>query len=41
MVPGSLADVYHDGDQTVVAHGVANVVTVAPMRDDTGPGPRC
>jgi CubicO group peptidase (beta-lactamase class C family) len=35
-VPGYLAGVYHDGDQTVVAHGVANVVTGAPMRDDTG-----
>src|SRR6266542_6622242 len=35
-VPGYLAGVYHDGDQTVVAHGAANVVTGAPMRDDTG-----
>jgi CubicO group peptidase (beta-lactamase class C family) len=35
-VPGYLAGVYHDGDQTVVAHGLANVVTDAPMRDDTG-----
>jgi CubicO group peptidase (beta-lactamase class C family) len=35
-VPGYLAGVYHDGDQVVVAHGVANVVTGAPMRDDTG-----
>ena len=35
-VPGYLAGVYHDGHQTVVAHGVANVVTGAPMRDDTG-----
>jgi CubicO group peptidase (beta-lactamase class C family) len=35
-VPGYLAGVYHDGDLTVVAHGVANVVTGAPMRDDTG-----
>ena len=26
-VPGYVAGVYHDGDQTVVAHGVANVVT--------------
>jgi len=34
--PGYLAGVYHDGGQTVVAHGVANVVTGAPMRDDTG-----
>src|SRR5438445_9470249 len=35
-LPGYLAGVYHDGDQTVVAHGVANAVTGAPMRDDTG-----
>ena len=35
-VPGYLAGVYHDGRQTVVSHGVANVVTEAPMRDDTG-----
>lgn len=35
-VPGHLAGVYHDGDQTIVAHGVANVVTGAPMHDDTG-----
>jgi CubicO group peptidase (beta-lactamase class C family) len=35
-VPGYLAGVYHDGAQTVVAHGVANAVTGAPMRDDTG-----
>jgi CubicO group peptidase (beta-lactamase class C family) len=35
-VPGYLAGVYHDGDQTIVAHGTTNVVTGAPMRDDTG-----
>jgi len=35
-VPGYVAGVYHDGDQAVVAHGMANVVTGAPMRDDTG-----
>jgi CubicO group peptidase (beta-lactamase class C family) len=35
-VPGYLAGVYHDGDQTVLAHGVANAATGAPMRDDTG-----
>ena len=35
-VPGYLAGVYHDGDQAIVAHGVANVATGAPMRDDTG-----
>jgi CubicO group peptidase (beta-lactamase class C family) len=34
-VPGYLAGVYHDGHQAVVAHGLANVVTGAPMRDDT------
>src|SRR5262245_9148331 len=36
QVPGYLAGVYHDGAQTVVAHGVANAVTGAPMREDTG-----
>jgi CubicO group peptidase (beta-lactamase class C family) len=35
-VPGYLAGVYHDGDQTVVVNGVANVATGAPMREDTG-----
>jgi CubicO group peptidase (beta-lactamase class C family) len=35
-VPGYLAGVYHDGDQSVVSYGVANLVTGAPMRDDTG-----
>lgn len=35
-VPGYLAGVYHDGDQTVVAHDVANVATGAPMGHDTG-----
>ena len=35
-VPGYLAGVYHDGGQAVVAHGLANAVTRAPMRDDTG-----
>jgi CubicO group peptidase (beta-lactamase class C family) len=35
-VPGYLAGVYHDGDRIVVAHGLANMVTGAPMRDDTG-----
>jgi CubicO group peptidase (beta-lactamase class C family) len=34
-VPGYLAGVCHDGEQAVVAHGVANVVTGAQMRDDT------
>jgi CubicO group peptidase (beta-lactamase class C family) len=36
QVPGYLAGVYHDGNQTVVAHGVANALTGAPMGDDTG-----
>jgi CubicO group peptidase (beta-lactamase class C family) len=35
-VPGYVAGVYHDGEQAVVAHGVANAVTAAPMREDTG-----
>jgi len=35
-VPGYLAGVYHDGGQAVMAHGIANVVTGAPMREDTG-----
>jgi CubicO group peptidase (beta-lactamase class C family) len=35
-VPGYLAGVFHDGGQTVVAHGVANAATGAPMCDDTG-----
>ena len=35
-VPGYLAGVYHDGGQSVVAHGTANIVTRAPMREDTG-----
>jgi CubicO group peptidase (beta-lactamase class C family) len=36
QVPGYLAGVYHDGGQAVVAYGTANVVTGAPMREDTG-----
>ena len=36
QVPGYLAGVYHDGQQTVVACGMANAVTRAPMREDTG-----
>src|SRR5262245_15463461 len=35
-VPGYLAGVYHDGSQTVVAYGTANVVSGAPMLEDTG-----
>jgi CubicO group peptidase (beta-lactamase class C family) len=35
-VAGYLAGVYHAGEQTVVAQGLANTVTRAPMREDTG-----
>ncbi|WP_345408621.1 serine hydrolase domain-containing protein [Nonomuraea salmonea] len=35
-VPGFVAGVHHAGEQTVVAHGTANVATGAPMREDTG-----
>ena len=35
-VPGYLAGVYHDGGQAVVAHGMANAVTRAPMCTGTG-----
>jgi CubicO group peptidase (beta-lactamase class C family) len=35
-VPGYVAGVYYDGAQTVVAHGLANIITGAPMREDTG-----
>jgi CubicO group peptidase (beta-lactamase class C family) len=35
-VPGFVAGIYHSGEQAVVAHGVANVATGAPMREDTG-----
>lgn len=35
-IPGYLAGVYHGGDQIVVAHGVTNIVTGAPMVEDTG-----
>ncbi|WP_067801511.1 serine hydrolase domain-containing protein [Nocardia beijingensis] len=35
-VPGFVAGVYHAGEQIVVAHGVANTATGAPMRADTG-----
>jgi CubicO group peptidase (beta-lactamase class C family) len=35
-VPGYLAGVYHAGQQSIIAHGLANVVSGAPMRDDTG-----
>lgn len=36
MLPGYLAGVYHAGEQTVIAEGVANVVTGEPMTEDTG-----
>ena len=35
-VPGYVAGVSHDGEQAVIAHGVTNAVTGAPMREDTG-----
>ncbi len=35
-VPGYLAGVYHAGAEVVVAHGTANAVTAAPMRQDSG-----
>ncbi|HLY29074.1 MAG TPA: serine hydrolase domain-containing protein [Aggregatilineales bacterium] len=35
-VPGYLAGVYHAGEQTVVAAGLANVATSIPMTEDTG-----
>ncbi|MBB5915194.1 CubicO group peptidase (beta-lactamase class C family) [Nocardia transvalensis] len=34
--PGYLVGVYHAGEQIVLAHGVANAATAAPMREDTG-----
>jgi len=35
-VPGYLVGVYHDGEQSIVAHGTANTATGAPMGQDTG-----
>ena len=35
-VPGVVAGVYRGGEHSIVAHGVANVATGAPMRADTG-----
>ncbi|MBF6192592.1 serine hydrolase domain-containing protein [Nocardia implantans] len=35
-VPGLVAGVHHAGAQIIVAHGVANTATGAPMRADTG-----
>ena len=34
-IPGYLAGVYHGGEQAVVAYGVTNMVTGAPMVEDT------
>jgi CubicO group peptidase (beta-lactamase class C family) len=36
MLPGYLAGVYHAGEQTIIAEGVANVATGMPMTQDTG-----
>ena len=36
QVPGYLAGVYHDGQQEIVAYGVANATTGAPMLEATG-----
>jgi CubicO group peptidase (beta-lactamase class C family) len=35
-LPGFVAGVYHAGEQIVVAHGIANIATGAPMLEDTG-----
>ncbi|MFI6814195.1 serine hydrolase domain-containing protein [Nonomuraea sp. NPDC050328] len=35
-IPGFAAGLYHAGEQVVVAHGLANVTTGAPMLQDTG-----
>lgn len=35
-VPGYLAGIYHGGRSSALTHGVANVATGAPMREDTG-----
>jgi len=35
-VPGFLAGVHHAGRTEIAAHGIANLTTGAPMRDDTG-----
>ncbi len=35
-IPGYLAGVYHGGEQALMAHGVTNLVTGAPMVEDTG-----
>lgn len=35
-VPGYVAGISRAGEQTVFAHGTANLTTGAPMRDDTG-----
>jgi len=36
LVPGYVAGIYRHGERTTIAHGVANVTTGAPMREDTG-----
>lgn len=36
QVPGFVAGIFRARDQTVVAHGVANLTTGASMREDTG-----
>ncbi|HET8845593.1 MAG TPA: serine hydrolase domain-containing protein [Ktedonobacteraceae bacterium] len=35
-IPGYLAGIYHGGEQAIVAHGIANIVTGTPMFEDTG-----
>ncbi|NUP76269.1 MAG: beta-lactamase family protein [Nonomuraea sp.] len=35
-IPGFVAGVHQAGEQVVVAHGIANVATGAPMLEDTG-----
>ncbi|MEV6302598.1 serine hydrolase domain-containing protein [Actinoplanes sp. NPDC051861] len=35
-VPGFVAGLHRAGEQSVVAHGLANITTGAPMRPDTG-----
>ncbi len=36
QVPGYLAGVYQNGEEIVIAHGLANVASEAPMHADTG-----
>ncbi|WP_218026061.1 serine hydrolase domain-containing protein [Nocardia miyunensis] len=35
-IPGFVAGVYHAGEQIVLAHGIANIATGAPILEDTG-----